>query len=70
MRADVEGLIEQVVTGLGYELVDIEFSPKGRLLRVFLDIERGINGKSPAERLAVRQELGAPLPRQAARWQP
>ncbi len=42
MRADVEGLIEQVVTGLGYELVDIEFSPKGRLLRVFLDIERGI----------------------------
>ena len=42
MRADVEQLIEQVVTGLGYELVDIEFSPKGRLLRVFLDIERGI----------------------------
>ena len=42
MRADVEGLIEQVMTGLGYELVDIEFSPKGRLLRIFLDIERGI----------------------------
>jgi len=42
MRADVEGLIEQVVTGLGYELVDVEFSPKGRLLRIFLDIERGI----------------------------
>ena len=42
MRADVEGLIEQVVTGLGYDLVDIEFSPKGRLLRIFLDIERGI----------------------------
>lgn len=42
MRADVEGLIEQVVTGLGYELVDVEFSPKGRLLRVFLDIKRGI----------------------------
>lgn len=42
MRADVEQLIEQVVSGLGYELVDIEFSPKGRLLRVFLDIERGI----------------------------
>ncbi len=42
MRAGIENLIEQVVTGLGYELVDIEFSPKGRLLRVFLDIERGI----------------------------
>jgi ribosome maturation factor RimP len=42
MRAEIEQLIEQVVTGLGYELVDVEFSPKGRLLRVFLDIERGI----------------------------
>lgn len=42
MRAEVEQLIGQVVTGLGYELVDIEFSPKGRLLRVFLDIGRGI----------------------------
>ena len=42
MRAGIENLIEQVVRGLGYELVDIEFSPRGRLLRVFLDIERGI----------------------------
>ena len=42
MRAGIENLIEQVVTGLGYELVDIEFSPRGRLLRVFLDIDRGI----------------------------
>ncbi len=42
MRAGIENLIEQVVSGLGYELVDIEFSPRGRLLRVFLDIERGI----------------------------
>ena len=42
MRAGVEKLIEQVVEGLGYELVDVEFSPRGRLLRVFLDIERGV----------------------------
>ena len=42
MRAGIENLIEQVVSGLGYELVDIEFSPRGRLLRVFLDIERGV----------------------------
>ena len=42
MRAGIENLIEQVVSGLGYEHVDIEFSPRGRLLRVFLDIERGI----------------------------
>lgn len=42
VEMDVERLIEQVVTGLGFELVDFETSPKGRLLRVFIDIERGI----------------------------
>jgi len=41
-KMDVERLIEQVVTGLGFELVDFETSPKARLLRVFIDIERGI----------------------------
>lgn len=30
-------LIEQAVNGLGYELVDFETSPRGRLLRVFID---------------------------------
>lgn len=30
-------MIEQAVTGLGYELVDFETSPRGRLLRVFID---------------------------------
>lgn len=39
---DIERLVEQVVSGLGFELVDFETSPKGRLLRVFIDIERGI----------------------------
>ena len=42
MRAAIGDLIGQVVTGLGLELVDVEFSPRGRLLRVFIDIERGI----------------------------
>ncbi len=40
---DIERLVEQVAAGLGYELVDLEMSPKGRLIRVFIDIERGIN---------------------------
>lgn len=31
------GLIEQTVEGMGYELVDVETSPRGRLLRVFID---------------------------------
>lgn len=35
--ADVAGLIEQAVSGLGYELVDFETSPRARLLRVFID---------------------------------
>lgn len=30
-------------------------------LDALFDIERGVNGKSSAERLAVRQELSAPL---------
>jgi ribosome maturation factor RimP len=40
---DVQGgmqlseIIEQAVSGLGYELVDFETSPRGRLLRVFID---------------------------------
>lgn len=34
----VSEFIEQAVTGLGYEVVDFETSPRGRLLRVFIDI--------------------------------
>lgn len=30
-------LIQQAVTGLGFELVDVEMSPRGRLIRVFID---------------------------------
>lgn len=40
---DLFSLVEQTLAGMGYELVDIEMSPGGRLLRVFIDIERGIN---------------------------
>lgn len=34
-------IIEQAVVGLGYELVDFETSPRGRLLRVFVDKRPG-----------------------------
>ncbi len=40
---DLFSLVEQTLEGMGYELVDIEMSPGGRLLRIFIDIERGIN---------------------------
>jgi len=33
----LEPLIEQVTVGLGYELLDLEMSPRGRLIRVFID---------------------------------
>jgi len=36
-------LIEQAVTGLGYELVDFETSPRARLLRIFIDCPQGVN---------------------------
>ncbi len=35
--ADIAGLIEQAVNGMGFELVDFETSPRARLLRVFID---------------------------------
>ena len=34
---DLHGLIEQTVTQLGFELVDLEISNRGKLLRVFID---------------------------------
>jgi ribosome maturation factor RimP len=42
-RVQVESIIEQAVSGLGFDLVDIETSPKGRLLRVFIDAPSGIS---------------------------
>lgn len=41
---DLWSLIEPIVTGLGYELVDIEYKPHPRngLLRIYIDKEEGI----------------------------
>jgi ribosome maturation factor RimP len=35
---DLNSLLETTVLGLGYELVDIEMSPRGRTIRVFIDL--------------------------------
>ncbi|MBI4741306.1 MAG: ribosome maturation factor RimP [Betaproteobacteria bacterium] len=43
---DLRELLERTVTGLGYELVDVEQSPRGRVLRLFIDKpdkERGVD---------------------------
>jgi ribosome maturation factor RimP len=34
---DLHGLIDKTVTQLGYEMVDLEISNRGKLLRVFID---------------------------------
>lgn len=34
---DLNSLIETTVAGLGFELVDLELSPRGRTIRVFID---------------------------------
>jgi ribosome maturation factor RimP len=39
----LENVIEPVVTGMGYELVDVQVSNGGRFLRLFIDKPRGVN---------------------------
>jgi ribosome maturation factor RimP len=39
----IENMIEPVVTGMGYELVDVQASNGGRFLRLFIDKPQGIN---------------------------
>lgn len=40
---DFQALLETTLSGLGYELVDLERSGKGRLLRIFIDKAGGVN---------------------------
>jgi ribosome maturation factor RimP len=39
----IENVIEPVVVGMGYELVDVQASNGGRFLRLFIDKPSGIN---------------------------
>jgi ribosome maturation factor RimP len=40
---DLQALLERSVTQLGYELVDLELSNRGKLLRLFIDKPGGVN---------------------------
>lgn len=40
---DLHSLLERTVTQLGYELVDLEISSRGKLLRLFIDKPEGVN---------------------------
>jgi len=50
-------LIEQTVGGMGYELVDVETSPRGRLLRVFIDKPQDEKGVTIDDCTAVSNQL-------------
>jgi ribosome maturation factor RimP len=40
---DLYSLLEKSVSQLGYELVDVEISNRGKLIRLFIDKHEGIN---------------------------
>jgi ribosome maturation factor RimP len=40
---DLHTLLDRSVTQLGYELVDLEISSRGKLLRLFIDKPEGVN---------------------------
>jgi ribosome maturation factor RimP len=40
---DLHSLLERSVAQLGYELVDLEISNRGKLLRLFIDKPEGVN---------------------------
>src|SRR5512139_3116243 len=40
---ELNALLERTLPALGYELVDLELSPKGRLVRIFIDKADGVD---------------------------
>jgi len=40
---DLHSLLERSLTQLGYELVDLELSNRGKLIRLFIDKPEGVN---------------------------
>jgi len=55
---DLHQLVGKTLEGLGYELVDLERSAKGRLMRIFIDKPGGVNLDDCA---AVSQHLSRVL---------
>jgi len=54
---DLNTLIETTVVGLGYELVDVEMSPRGRTVRVFIDLPGGDKGIDVEDCAKVSNQL-------------
>ena len=56
--AALEAVLEPVVAGMGYELVDLQASNRGRMLRLFIDKPGGIDVEDCA---AVSRQLSRVL---------
>jgi len=54
---ELSALIETTVSGLGFELVDIEMSPRGRTIRVFIDAPGKENGVDVEDCARVSHQL-------------
>ncbi len=54
---DLNTLIETTVSGLDYELVDVEMSPRGRTIRVFIDAPAKENGVDVEDCARVSNQL-------------
>ena len=54
---DLQELINKTVTGLGYELVDVEQSPRGRVLRLFIDMPEKQGGIDVEDCALVSNQL-------------
>ena len=58
---DMHEVLEKTVTGLGYELVDVERSPHGRVLRVFIDKPDKLRGVDVEDCALVSNQLSRVL---------
>jgi ribosome maturation factor RimP len=58
---DFTELIEKTVAGLGFELVDVERSPRGRVLRIFIDKPDKAGGVDVEDCAAVSHQLSRVL---------
>ena len=54
---DLNTLLETTVVGLGYELVDVEMSPRGRTIRVFIDAPAKATGIDVEDCAKVSNQL-------------
>ena len=73
LRGRLIALIEPLLNGLGYELIELEYVPSrgSALLRIYIDKLAGADGVAAGDRTeesAVTCDLLSWLPRDSRRW--